>query len=362
MTDKQSFLDRLNAALVERGVSDADIAPYIERFDRFYDRMVNDDASTSRALDNIDGIADNIAAQISERYDQINRLAENAMGAHGSLSAESPRSSEPSPVKTEEQPEAEARTEVEQTAPTVADDAAEYEPHAEMRLDSEEITIASSVKGGDAVHPVAASVPDVDDQPTAEADIAFIGEQIKEAPEDVVEEKVKRPIAIFGRKKNKAETEDEALNQLPEYVEELEEEREGDHKKFYIIFFATLPLTVILALAGFGLFAGVWAALACGIAVLMAALIGVSAAGAAVSLVGIVYGIIRLFDEVAVGLYEIGLGVLIAGITMLVGILMYNAAIRLFPFLIKKLFKLFKFVIAKLKELFYYLRRECSKL
>lgn len=79
MNDKQSFLEKLTAALTDRGISEADIAPYIEQFDRFYDRMLNDDAKTSGALADVDGIADNIAAQVSDRYDAINRLAERTM-------------------------------------------------------------------------------------------------------------------------------------------------------------------------------------------------------------------------------------------------------------------------------------------
>ncbi len=79
MTDKQSFLDKLTAALYERNISETDIRPYIERFDQFYDRMVNDSIGTDGALDNIESIADNIASQISDRYDEINRLAERTM-------------------------------------------------------------------------------------------------------------------------------------------------------------------------------------------------------------------------------------------------------------------------------------------
>lgn len=80
MTEKQEFLEKLRAALVVRDISDNDIAPYIERFDRFYDRMVNDpEAGRGNLLGDIERIADNIAEQISERYDEINRLAERTL-------------------------------------------------------------------------------------------------------------------------------------------------------------------------------------------------------------------------------------------------------------------------------------------
>lgn len=79
MTDKQSFLEKLSAALAERGISETDVAPYIEQFDRFWDRMSADSNATESVINNIDGIADNIAAQVSDRYDEINRLAERTM-------------------------------------------------------------------------------------------------------------------------------------------------------------------------------------------------------------------------------------------------------------------------------------------
>ena len=78
MTDKQDFLTKLRAALVERDVAESDIEPYIERFDRFFDRMVQD-PEKDNLLSDVEHIADNIAEQISERYDEMNRLAERTL-------------------------------------------------------------------------------------------------------------------------------------------------------------------------------------------------------------------------------------------------------------------------------------------
>ena len=80
LPDKQEFLEKLRQALIERDISETDIAPYIERFDRFFERMTNDpENDRSDLLSDIDRIADNIADQISERYDEINRLAERTL-------------------------------------------------------------------------------------------------------------------------------------------------------------------------------------------------------------------------------------------------------------------------------------------
>jgi len=381
MTDKQSFLDKLNAALVKRGVSDADIAPYIERFDRFYDRMVSDDASTSRALDNIEGIADNIAAQISERDDQLNRFAESAMAAE-SVSAPKPTAESQaeggSTHISDADNDAKPDTQEPDNEAAVIEAQAEQNASADIVFDDGDITVTSvstaqparGVTDTTAEKNAADAVqindgigfPDVDEQPTSQADVALINERVNVSESEGTSNSKFKLLSIFDSKKPKKEPKKVDPTQLPEYIEEDRDEHDVDYKKFYIVFFATLPITVVLALAGIALFVGLWAVLGVGIVALMAALVGASASGAAVSLVGIVYGIIRLFDEMAVGLYEIGLGVLVAGITMLAGILMYNAAIRLFPFLMRELYVLFRFVVRKLKELFFYLRRECSKL
>ena len=50
----------------------------------------------------------------------------------------------------------------------------------------------------------------------------------------------------------------------------------------------------------------------------IALVIGGAAAGTALSLVGIIYGISQLFSCVPIGLYELGLGVLAGSAAMLV--------------------------------------------
>ena len=91
-------------------------------------------------------------------------------------------------------------------------------------------------------------------------------------------------------------------------------------------------------------------------------LIGIVGVGCGVSLVGIIYGITQLFSFVAAGVYEIGLGVMIAGLVLLCSVLLYNAAVRFLPWVIRWLTVFFGFVFRKLRELFYVIRRECYKL
>lgn len=131
---------------------------------------------------------------------------------------------------------------------------------------------------------------------------------------------------------------------------------------FWLTFIFTLPITIALAAAFFGLFVGVFAALSALIVALIAGLIVLVAVGVGVALVGIIFGITQLFSFVAAGIYEIGLGVMVIGIVMLTGILIYNFAIRFLPWVIRKVAVLLRFTCGKIRDLFVYLRRECYKL
>ncbi len=131
---------------------------------------------------------------------------------------------------------------------------------------------------------------------------------------------------------------------------------------FWVGLFVTFPVTVAL-LAGIFL---IFAALFIGLAALVVAgcvlLAGVVAAGAVVSLVGIIFGITQLFSFVAAGIYEIGLGIMVAGAVLFVAVLIYNISVRFFPWLIMQVGTLMGFVFGKLKDLFLLIRRECYKL
>ena len=115
--------------------------------------------------------------------------------------------------------------------------------------------------------------------------------------------------------------------------------------------FGTVLLSVFVALF-FGLIAL--------IIILVAVLAIAVAAGSGVALIGIGYGIIQLLSDPAIGLYETGMGIMAAGITMLVGVLIYNAAIRFIPWIMRKLKQLFKFILKKLGVLAEYLKGVCA--
>jgi len=148
----------------------------------------------------------------------------------------------------------------------------------------------------------------------------------------------------------------ESLDEVP--VHELPQVK--GTPAFWAIFILTLPITIPIILAIFAILFCTIAAMAVMIVGLIGALIGIVAAGSALSLIGIVYGVTQTFTTLPIGLYEIGLGVLIGGIAMLAGILVYNFAVRFLPFAIKGVIIFIKFVIKKIKYLFYFLKKESA--
>lgn len=133
---------------------------------------------------------------------------------------------------------------------------------------------------------------------------------------------------------------------------------------FWTLLICTLPITLALLAVYFAVFGIGFAALISVIISLFVLLIGGVAVGATVSLVGIIYGIVQLITAVSLapGLYEIGLGLSVAGAVMLAGILVYNCAIHLIPWIIRLLGKLFRICTDKLKVLFKFAKEACYKL
>lgn len=131
-------------------------------------------------------------------------------------------------------------------------------------------------------------------------------------------------------------------------------------RNFWVIFFCCIPILFFFGAILLTVFVALFFGLIALIIILVAALAIAVAAGSAISLIGIGYGILQLLSNPAVGLYEAGMGIMVAGITMLVGVLIYNAAIRLIPWTMKRLRGLFKFVLKKLGVLAEYLKGVCA--
>lgn len=136
----------------------------------------------------------------------------------------------------------------------------------------------------------------------------------------------------------------------------------ADYRKFYIILACTSPLWGFAALLAAAAFLFVVGALSASIVVIIAGIFVGVAVGTTLALIGIIYGITQLFEYSPIGMYEIGLGIMIGGIVMFLGVLAYNIAVRLVPYLLKKLMVFLSFAIHKCIELYYYVKGRCADL
>ncbi len=144
-------------------------------------------------------------------------------------------------------------------------------------------------------------------------------------------------------------------------------ERSGSAKAVFIICMCLLaPSALLLGLAVSILFIALFGGCLL-FAGIMAILLFVTVlAGVTLALVGVTYGIISLlttsgFHAIA-GQYELGLGIAISGITVIVSALLYSGITGLAPFLFVKVWKLCKFVFKKCKELILFVYKRCTQL
>lgn len=130
-------------------------------------------------------------------------------------------------------------------------------------------------------------------------------------------------------------------------------------RRFAAICAASSPLWIL----GFALYALLWIFIYAFEAAVMAfaicACIVSAAAGCASSISGIIYGIVILSTEHSVGVYEIGFGIVLAGVALLSSVLLYNFAVRLMPFAFRKTSEHFKFCLGKVRELIGNFKRRC---
>lgn len=132
-----------------------------------------------------------------------------------------------------------------------------------------------------------------------------------------------------------------------------------NRQKFWLIFAATLPITVAVLMATALAFAFTFFLIAVMIIIAVAALVAITAVGTLVSVLGMIFGVAQMLSSLPVGLYECGIAIMAGSVALFSGILVYNFAVRLMPFAAKWLLALGRYVIRKYKELFVYLKKEC---
>ncbi len=132
-------------------------------------------------------------------------------------------------------------------------------------------------------------------------------------------------------------------------------------RRFRLIFGLSLPFVILLVIVLTVLLLGLTAVIAAAVIALIVALVVEVALGSIVALVGIIYGISQLFLVTPIGMFELGLGIAAVGITMLCGILIYNLAVRFFPFILRQMYRFAGFFRHYLVDLYYYVKGECYR-
>ena len=125
------------------------------------------------------------------------------------------------------------------------------------------------------------------------------------------------------------------------------------------VFSKGIPTWCAVFFAAIASFA-VYALIAILIASLVAVLVAIAAIGCVCTLAGFIYGIIKLFSVVPEGVYEIGLSLLILGITLASSIGIYNLALRIVPILWKRFSEFLRSKRYALRERLNLIRTECN--
>lgn len=120
----------------------------------------------------------------------------------------------------------------------------------------------------------------------------------------------------------------------------------------FLIVFAILGLSLSIAVAMAGL-----------IILLVTAIAAIVCGGSGLSAVALIYGITQIISEPRyVGLHEIGLAMMFAGITIAVSIILYNIAVRFIPLLYRLIGKALRVGWKKLKRFAVAAWKECENL
>ncbi|MBQ4561489.1 MAG: hypothetical protein IJA55_04050 [Clostridia bacterium] len=130
---------------------------------------------------------------------------------------------------------------------------------------------------------------------------------------------------------------------------------------FWTLFIITLPITLPLYLVVCAFFAVLYVAVTALIVVFGGATVATVACGTALALVGLIYGSTQCLKSVAIGLFEIGVGIGVGGVTMLLSVLLYNIAIRFVPRLYRLINRFGGLVFGGIEKLYTKIKKECGK-
>lgn len=310
--NRQSFLDALGSELARLGADDASIAAQKEKMDSYL---------RSKNMEEVDVDPRRMAEGIMQKI-----AADRKQVAESTPAAANVKPEKPEETKQTSDPLSALGSKPRHTAVHINDEPDEAKSAAPHRLSA-----TAKAKS--------------DEKQTAHRD----------APHTATE---KRPV------KKEAENLPDPVTD-PGYYDSAKPKTaadQGNKTLSRVLFCAAVPLGAVLCVAAIAVFLGLIFLLAAAAIGFVAALIAIVGVGCSVALIGIIYGAYKIVTGVVpVGLYEIGLGITIGSVASLIGILMYNIAIRLVPFLMKKLAELVGFGLRKARDGFVALKGALEK-
>ena len=131
--------------------------------------------------------------------------------------------------------------------------------------------------------------------------------------------------------------------------------------RFWVIAILTLPITLPLFVSIMALFGFLYLIITLLVSATFISIFASAISGSALTLASCVYGVLQVRTGVfPIGIYEIGLGLCVAGITLLVSMFFYVLSLKLLPKLYRYLTKLLSLFLNGLLSLIAKIQKECA--
>ncbi|MBR4071809.1 MAG: hypothetical protein IKK26_04580 [Clostridia bacterium] len=149
----------------------------------------------------------------------------------------------------------------------------------------------------------------------------------------------------------------------PHYTEYKKIKLTSRGAKFYwTIMTLTSPLIALAFIVYFGILALCMVSVAALIVGCFIVLCGIVIAASLACLVSLIYGVTQMFVSLGIGLYEIGVGVVVCGLAMVTSVLVYLLATRVLPYLLRQLMAFNRHTLGQLPTIMNRAREECNRL
>ena len=338
---KNDFLKLLQARLIERGLSPDAAKKETEHVRTYLAESSMDDVDIS-----VDEMADGILAMLEDSSDNEHEdidispvpmvSEDNDESVSDELSAAIAAIDSPASAEEQTENKADGEEEPEQAAiPIVWESEPGIIPEPEAQPEPELPPLAEEETFEEEPEPVLTVT--ADEQP------AEVEEPKPEEPKPEAEEKFEASEMTVPDEENEDIEKYIPYNQKVK-MKKIENSKKGGNEWLYVLLLViTIPIAVALILTAAVLYLGFWVVLSLAMIACIAILVVFVTVFAIIAIVGIVYGVVALITgNTPVGLFEIGLGVMVGAAVMFIGILVYNFAVRFIPFIMKLLARLFR--------------------